>query len=98
MIHTEKLETVRFSHETQRKSVTREAANRAMTIVLAGFLTQAELPLLVFPLEFSAFTEGEGEELDTEDGEDGETGEEWMEEDGLGEEEGPSCMIKTLGP
>ena len=77
--------------------MTKEAANREMTIVLAGLLTQAELPLLVFPLEFSAVTEGEGEELDTEDGDDGETGEERVEEDGL-REEGTSCMIKTLGP
>ena len=66
--------------------MTKEAANRETTIVLAGLLTQAELPLLVFPVELPVVTEDDGEELRTADGDNGEI-----------EEEGISCITVGLG-
>ena len=50
-----------------------------------GLLPQAELLSLVFPLELSWVPEGEGEELDPEDGDKGETEDGVMEGDGVGE-------------
>jgi len=85
-----------FPRKTQKKSVTKEAASRE-TIALAGLLTQAELPLLVVPLEFPGVPVDEGEELDTEDERnDDETEEGGMEDDGLGEGEGTSYMTEEL--
>lgn len=60
-------------------------------------MTQAELPLLVVPLEFPGVPVDEGEELDTEDERnDDETEEGGLEGDGLGEGEGASCMTEEL--
>lgn len=56
--------------------------------MLAGVFTQAELLLLVFPLELCEVPEGEGEELNTGDRDemdDGWRDDEWREDDGLGE-------------
>lgn len=79
--------------------MTKEAASKETTIVLAGLLSQAELLSLVLLLEFPWVPEGEGEELDTEDGDKDETEDErdeWME--GLGLGEGVSSTIEELEP
>ena len=59
-----------------KRAVNKQAANKEMTIVLAGLLVQPEplSALVLLPLEFPNVPEGEGEELGPEDGDECEPG------------------------
>lgn len=71
-----------------KRAVNKQAANKEMTIVLAGLLVQPEplSALVLLPLEFPNVPEGEGEEFGPEDGDECEPGDGATEgDDELGE-------------